>query len=97
MRRAQRPRLVGEVLISDGHITEEDLSKALAEQKSAGRMLGEVLVDQGTISGGTLVQSLAKCLGVPGVQLRHGLIDPAAADWERGGRAPLRHPAVPSA
>ena len=77
MRRAQRPRLVGEVLVSDGHITEEDLSKALAEQKSAGRMLGEGLVDQGTISGGTLVQSLAKCLGVPGVQLRHGLIDPS--------------------
>ncbi len=77
LRRAQRPRLVGEVLISDGHITEEDLSKALVEQKSAGRMLGEVLVDQGMISGATLVQSLAKCLGVPGVQLRHGLIDPA--------------------
>lgn len=77
MRRAQRPRLVGEVLISDGHITEEELSKALVEQKSAGRMLGEVLVDQGTISGATLVHSLAKCLGVPGVQLRHGLIDPS--------------------
>ncbi len=72
-----RPRLVGEVLISDGHITEEQLSKALVEQKSAGRMLGEVLVDQGTISGTVLVHSLAKCLGVPGVQLRHGLIDPS--------------------
>lgn len=77
MRRSQRPRLVGEVLISDGHITEDQLSKALVEQKSAGRMLGEVLVDQGTISGGVLVHSLAKCLGVPGVQLRHGLIDPS--------------------
>lgn len=77
IRRAQRPRLVGEVLISDGHITEEQLSQALAEQRSAGQMLGELLVDQGTISGATLVQSLAKCLGVPGVQLRHGLIDPA--------------------
>lgn len=77
VRRSQRPRLVGEVLVTDGHITEEQLSKALVEQKSAGRMLGEVLVDQGTISGSVLVQSLAKCLGVPGVQLRHGLIDPA--------------------
>ncbi len=77
LRRSQRPRLVGEVLITDGHITEEQLSRALADQKSAGRMLGEVLVDQGTISGSILVQSLAKCLGVPGVQLRHGLIDPS--------------------
>ena len=77
LRRADRPRLVGEVLISDGHITEDQLSKALAEQKSAGQMLGELLVNQGTISGGTLVQSLAKCLGVRGVQLRHGLMDPS--------------------
>lgn len=76
LRRAQRPRLVGEVLVGDGHITEEQLSKALAEQKTAGQMLGELLVDQGTISGSVLVHSLAKCLGVPGVQLRHGLIDP---------------------
>lgn len=77
IRRSQRPRLVGEVLITEGHITEEQLSKALVEQKSAGRMLGAVLVEQGTISGATLVQSLAKCLGVRGVQLRHGLIDPS--------------------
>jgi type IV pilus assembly protein PilB len=77
IRRVNRPRLVGEVLITEGHITEEQLSKALVDQKNAGRMLGEVLVDQGTISGGTLVQSLAKCLGVRGVQLRHGLIDPS--------------------
>ena len=77
VRRAQRPRLVGEVLVSDGHITEEQLSKALVDQKSAGRMLGELLVDQGTISGSVLVHSLAKCLGVSGVQLRHGLLDPA--------------------
>ena len=77
IRRSQRPRLVGEVLISEGHISEEQLSKALAEQKSAGRMLGSLLVEQGTISGATLVQSLAKCLGVRGVQLRHGLIDPS--------------------
>lgn len=76
IRRAQRPRLVGEVLVGDGHITEEQLSKALAEQRTAGQMLGELLVDQGTISGNVLVHSLAKCLGVPGVQLRHGLIDP---------------------
>ncbi len=73
--RAQRPRLVGEVLVSDGHITEDELSRALAEQKSAGQRLGELLVSQGTVSGMTLVRSLAKCLGVRGVQLRHGLLD----------------------
>ncbi len=35
-----------------------------------------LLVDQGIVSGQTLVHSLAKCLGVRGCHLRHGLIDP---------------------
>ena len=39
-------------------------------------MLGELLVDEGTIASGTLVQALARCLGLRGCQLRHGLIDP---------------------
>ena len=36
-----------------------------------------MLVDQGVINSATLVQLLARCLGVRGCQLRHGLIDPA--------------------
>ncbi len=43
----------------------------------AGMMLGEVLVDQGAISNATLVGALARSLGVRGVQIRHGLVDPA--------------------
>ncbi len=77
LRRFQRPRYVGQTLVSDGHISEEQLSKALAEQKTAGKRLGELLVEQGMITQNVLVQSLSKCLGVRGVQLRHGLIDPA--------------------
>jgi len=68
---------VGEVLVSEGLLTREQLDRALAEQKSSGRMLGEMLVDQGVISSANFVRSMAKCLGVPGCQLRHGLIDPA--------------------
>lgn len=40
-------------------------------------MLGQVLVEQGVITGATLVQVLGQSLGMPGVHLRHGLIDPA--------------------
>ena len=40
-------------------------------------MLGQMLVDQGVISQAVLVRTLAACLGVRGVQLRHGLMDPA--------------------
>ncbi|MCC5822598.1 MAG: Flp pilus assembly complex ATPase component TadA [Phycisphaerales bacterium] len=76
-RRSNRPRMVGEVLLSEGLISEDQLSRALSDQRSSGMKLGEMLVEQGMISGVTLVQSLAKCLGVRGVQLRHGLIDPS--------------------
>ena len=76
-RRTVRPRMVGEVLLSEGLISEDQLSRVLSEQRTSGMKLGEMLVEQGMISGSTLVHSLAKHLGVRGVQLRHGLIDPA--------------------
>jgi len=67
---------VGEALVRSGVITEEQLSRALTQQRSSGQRLGEMLVEQGVVAASTLVHSLAECLGVPGVQLRHGLIDP---------------------
>jgi type IV pilus assembly protein PilB len=68
---------VGEALVRDGALSEEQLRQALAQQKSSGRMLGEMLVEQGVISSAVLVRALARCLGVRGCQLRHGLLDPA--------------------
>jgi type IV pilus assembly protein PilB len=76
---AAMPRRVrlGEALVKEGVLTQEQLARALAQQKNSGRMLGEMLVEQGVISGANLVQVLARTLGVKGCQLRHGLIDPA--------------------
>ncbi len=73
----RRTKRVGETLIEDGAISEEQLQRALIEQARTGEKLGALLVDQGIVSGQTLVHSLAKCLGVRGCHLRHGLIDPA--------------------
>src|SRR5262245_2699604 len=68
---------IGEVLVEEGLLTLQQLEKALAGQRSTGRMLGEMLVEQGVLTGSVLVQALARRLGVPGCELRHGLIDPA--------------------
>ncbi len=68
---------IGEVLVKEGVLSEQQLKKVLIEQQTAGRPLGEMLVEQGVVSSAALVQLLAKSLGVKGVQLRHGLIDPA--------------------
>ena len=68
---------IGDALVQQGVLSSEQLSRALAQQKASGRMLGELLVEQGVISNSALVHVLAKCLGVQGCQLRHGLMDPA--------------------
>jgi type IV pilus assembly protein PilB len=67
---------IGDALVEEGAVTPEQLHRALAEQKSTGRLLGEMLVEQGVITNAVLVRALARSLGVPGVLLRHGLIDP---------------------
>lgn len=73
----RKHKRVGEALIEDGAINEEQLQRALMEQARTGEKLGALLVDQGIVSGQTLVHSLAKCMGIRGCHLRHGLIDPS--------------------
>lgn len=67
---------IGDMLVADGVIDPKQLSAALAAQRASGKMLGEMLIEQGVVSPQALVSTLGKCLGVPAVQLRHGLIDP---------------------
>ena len=76
MRQPKRLR-VGEVLLDEGMLTQDELDKALADQRASGEMLGKLLVDRGVVTNASLVQALAKSHGVPGCNLRHGLIDPA--------------------
>ena len=66
---------IGQMLLEQGALSKEQLSRALAEQKLTGRMLGEMLVEQGIITPGALVHALAKLLEVQGCLLRHGRID----------------------
>ena len=80
MNASGKPLRVGEALLNQGLLSEEQLNKALAQQKGSGRKLGEVLVEQEVISGSVLVHALARCLNVRGCHLRHGLIDPTLFD-----------------
>lgn len=69
---------LGDFLLEEGLITQEQLQQALRDQKSeSGKLLGELLVDSGVIKPSTLVRALANKLGLKGVLLRHGLLDPA--------------------
>ncbi|GJM24943.1 MAG: hypothetical protein DHS20C16_13580 [Phycisphaerae bacterium] len=70
---------LGEHLVAQGLISQEQLEQALAKQESSGQRVGEALVDMGSLSAQALVHSLADRMGVKGCVLRHGLIDPKVA------------------
>ncbi len=70
----KRVRL-GEALIKEGIVSEEQLNRALAEHESSGRMFGETLVNLGIISASAMLRVLAHQLNVPYCELRHGLVD----------------------
>ncbi len=72
------PKLrLGDALLAAGALSIEQLDHALAQQRATDRKLGEVLVEQGYLSQTQLVATLARHLNLPGVVLRHGLMDPA--------------------
>ncbi len=61
---------IGQILVENGFLKEEDLQKALARQKEeAGKKLGDVLLDMGLVSETQLAQALSIRLKVPFVDL----------------------------
>ena len=74
-----RTNKLGEMLIAEGLVSEDDLLRALRHQNSDNKRLGELLIDLKLLSSNALISALAKQLHVKGCQLRHGLIDPNVA------------------
>ena len=66
----QRIRL-GDLLVEQKVISENQLQQALREQKTSGHKLGRVLVQLGFISDGELMEFLSRQLNIPIVDLKH--------------------------
>ena len=62
---------IGDLLVQNEVITEEQLTVALREQKNTGRKLGRTLIELGYLDEDTLLNILSRQLNVPFVQLRH--------------------------
>ena len=69
MTRPEKLRL-GEILLQQNLLTEDQLQSALDEQKNSGRRLGRVLVEKAYISEDEISRALARQLGVEFVDLR---------------------------
>src|SRR5688572_9277367 len=66
---------LGELLVEQKVINEEQLNKALAEQKRTGRKLGRVLTDLGIVEEQQLNDALARHLQIPFVDLKQLTLD----------------------
>lgn len=67
---------LGELLIKQGLITEEQLQKAIQVQKREGKRIGEVLIKLGLITEKDIVVTLGKQLNIPYASLAKGLLEP---------------------
>ncbi len=68
MARPEKIRL-GDLLIQQGLLSDEQLKSALEEQKRSGRKLGRIFVDSGFVSEEQISQALARQLRIPFVDL----------------------------
>lgn len=75
----RKPKQLGQILIEQGLLTEEQLQAALEVHHRTPKSLGRVLIDMGLIKEADLVRALAEQVGLEFVDLAEAQIDPAAA------------------
>ncbi|MDR2191645.1 MAG: Flp pilus assembly complex ATPase component TadA [Endomicrobium sp.] len=73
-----RKKYLGETLVSQGIITQEQLDKAILKQQETGDKLGNILLESGYLSKDTLLGALSYCLGVPIIRLNDVKIEKEA-------------------
>ena len=66
---------IGDMLVEQGLISEEDLEKALSMQKERNQPLGELLIEQGMINERTLLINLAHQAQIPYIEPTFGMVD----------------------
>jgi MSHA biogenesis protein MshE len=69
MARPEKVRL-GEILVQQKLLTEEQLNQALADQKRTGRKLGRVFVENGFVTEEQISGALARQLNIPYINLK---------------------------
>ncbi len=76
MARPEKVRL-GEILVKQNLLSEDQVRAALDEQKKSGRKLGRIFIERGFITEEALSKALARQLNVPFISLRSFELKPA--------------------
>ena len=72
----EKRKLLGEMLIDEGLITAEQLTRAIEQQKQSGLRLGQVLLRSGLVTEEGIIATLGDQAGIPYVNLDNYIIDP---------------------
>ena len=78
-RGVRKTKPLGQILIEEGLLNEEQLQRALSARSEKNQLLGRVLIDLGLVREADLVGALAKQLGLQFVDLSDMVVDPNAA------------------
>src|SRR6476620_11807777 len=78
MARPEKVRL-GEILVQQKLLSEEQLQFSLGEQKRTGRKLGRVFIENGFVTEEEISGALAKQLAIPYINLKFYNINPEIA------------------
>ena len=76
-----KAKRLGDILVESGHLTEEDINKALELQKGTNKRLGSILIDENFISEQELIESLTMQLGIDFIDLTKAKIDPTLTQY----------------
>ena len=87
---------LGEFLVESGLLSEEDLTRALSEQRSKRGKLGDVIVALGLATESEIAQALAIQLGIPLIDLQNTPVEPQAIELI-GEKVARKHLIVPVA
>src|SRR5690348_3339753 len=75
MGRPEKIRL-GDTLIAQKIISQEQLKLALEQQKKSGRRLGRILIEQGFANDEQICEAISRQLNIPYVNLKHQNVNP---------------------
>ncbi|WP_045498100.1 GspE/PulE family protein [Vibrio hyugaensis] len=73
--RIQLRKRLGDLLVEEGIVSEEQVQQALAAQHSTGQKLGDALIDLGFISEKQMLEFLSQQLGLPLIDLSRAPVD----------------------
>jgi type II secretory ATPase GspE/PulE/Tfp pilus assembly ATPase PilB-like protein len=94
MNAENKPRRLGEILIDEGVITEDQLNIALTEQKKVHEPLGKLLVNLGFATEAIMRSALGEALEQPSVDLSRVVPDPDAINMINSDTA-RKHKVIP--